>query len=99
MNNIIRKIDKDGNISEVATYDGKFSAEYAMVLFICQHNRRDFFNTHNHAWAKEKMFVGKLQKAVYYEQGDDTYSCVAHSKRKYNEGVSGSKFDFRPFIP
>lgn len=99
MNNIIRKIDKDGNISEVAIYDGKFSAEYTMVLFICQQTRRDHFNQHNHAWARKKMFVGKLQKAVYYEQGDDIYSCVAHSNRKYNEGVSRSKFDFKPFMP
>lgn len=94
--NVINVIHENGEIEEVATYEGKFSAYYALTLFICRKYGRNFYNRRDLEWARKKIIVGMSKKTCFFYEGKDVYSCCAPELRLYDEGISSSEFEFEP---
>lgn len=98
MNTIkINKIESNGDIKIVAEYDAKFSAEYCLILYICQYVRHcDWMNLANVKKVRDKIYFGKTNRAAYYDNGFDVYSAIAPEDRTAIEGNYGSKYDYKP---
>ena len=97
--NVINVIEENGDISEVATYDGKFSALYTLILFYCQLLKLDFFNKLNLEKARKEITIGVSKKTCFFERDGKTYSCVAAEGRLCEDGVNGSTLDYVPSVP
>lgn len=97
--NVIAVIHDDGGYEEICTYDGKFSAYYALTLFICRKYGRNFYNRRDLEWARKKIIVGMSKKTCFFYEGKDVYSCCAPELRLYDEGISSSEFEFEPAMP
>jgi len=97
--NVINVIRENGDIEEICTYDGKFSAYYALTLFICRKYGRNFYNRRDLEWARKKIIVGMSKKTCFFYEGKDVYSCCAPELRLYDEGISSSEFEFEPAMP
>ena len=96
--NVINKIETDGSISEVITYDGKFSARYTLALYFCKLFKLDYLNKGNIEKAYERIKAGISQKTCFFEENGAVYSCVAREGKLYDEGIDGSDYDFVPAI-
>ena len=94
--NVINVIAADGTISEVATYEGKYSAYYALTLFYCKMFKLDFFNREHLDKARANIKPGYSKKTCSFEVGKDIYSCCAPEGKLYDEGIGGSDYAFTP---
>ena len=86
--NVISVIHENGEITEVKTYDGKYSGVYALTMFLCDHYDRDFHNEKDLEWAKKKIIIGMSKKTCFFYEGKDVYSCVAPELRLVTEGIN-----------
>lgn len=101
-NNKIVKYDEQGCRSDVANYDGKFSAEYALYLYWCQYiQRTDYMNLANRRKYNGLRSINKSGMTVSIEAGTDVYICngTKDHNRSAIIGDSGSKFDYEPNYP
>lgn len=98
MNTIkINKIESDGDIKRVAEYDAKFSAEYCLILYICQYVMHcDYMNLANVKKVRDRIYFGKFNRAAYYDRENEVYSAIAPKGRTALEGDFGSKYDYEP---
>lgn len=98
MNTIrINKIESNGNIKCVAEYDAKFSAEYCLILYVCQYIMHcDYMNLANVMKVRDKIYFGKSNRAAYYDMDNDVYSAIAPQGRTALEGNYSSKYDYEP---
>lgn len=97
--NVINVIHENGEIEELATYEGKYSAYYALTLYICQRYKRDFLNKRNLEWAREKIIVGMSKKTCFFYEGTDVISCCAPELRLYDEGIGSCELEYEPAVP
>lgn len=98
MNTIkIKKIESNGDIKCVAEYDAKFSAEYSLILYVCQYIMHcDYMNLANVKKVRDRIYFGKSNRAAYYEKDNEVYSSIAPKGRTALEGDYGSKYDYKP---
>ena len=93
----INKINGNGEIECVAWYDAKFSAEYCLILYVCQYIMRcDYMNLDNVKKVRDRIYFGKSNHAAYYERENEVYSAIAPKGRTAIEGDYGSKYDYTP---
>jgi hypothetical protein len=93
----INKIESNGDIKCVAEYDAKFSAEYCLILYVCQYIMHcDYMNLANVKKVRNRIYFGKSNRAAYYDKDNEVYSSIAPKDRTALEGDSGSKFDYKP---
>lgn len=85
----IRCIEKNGDIKWVASYDGKFSAYYAMQLWWCCKHKCSFFCKQNLKKASEHIKISKSMRSVMFDYGDVTYILSTPKGRTIMEGVGG----------
>lgn len=97
----INRFSEDGGYeSAIAIYEGKFSAVYCLCLYICQNIWHVcYLNKRNIEHAKNKIFLGKYNRAAYFYVGDATYSAMATDGRDAITGEFGSKYDYEPNYP
>ncbi len=98
-NNKIVKYDEQGCRYNVAEYEGKHSADYALYLYWCQHIKHtDYMNLANRRKYNELRTVGKSGMTVSIEDGTDVYIC--NGTKEHNRsaiiGNNSSKFDYEP---
>jgi len=98
MNTIkIHKIGSNGDIKCVAEYDAKYSAEYCLILYVCQYVMHcDYMNLANVKKVRDRIYFGKSNRAAYYEIDNDVYDAIAPQGRTALEGDFGSKYDYKP---
>lgn len=98
MNTIkINKIESKGDIKCVAEYDAKFSAEYCLVLYVCQYIMHcDYMNLANIKKVRDRIYFGKSNRSAYYEKDNEIYSAIAPKGRTALECDYGSKYDYKP---
>lgn len=98
MNTIkINKIESNGDIKCVAEYDDKFSAEYCLILYVCQYIMHcDYMNLANVKKVRDRIYFGKSNRAAYYDRDNEVYSAIAPKGRTALEGGCGSKYDYEP---
>ena len=98
MNTIkINKIESNGDIKCVAEYDDKFSAEYCLILYVCQYIMHcDYMNLSNVKKVRDRIYFGKSNRAAYYDRDNEVYSAIAPQGRTALEGNYGSKYDYEP---
>lgn len=92
----INKIESNGDIKCVAEYDAKFSAEYCLILYVCQYIMHCYYmNLANVKKVRDKIFFGKSNRAAYYDTCYEVYSAIAPQDRTALEGDYGSKYDYK----
>ena len=98
MNTIkINKIEGNGDIKCVAEYDAKFSAEYCLIIYICQYVMHcDYMNLANVKKVRHRIYFGKSNRAAYYDTNNEVYSAIAPQGRTALVGDYGSKYDYKP---
>lgn len=98
MNTIkVNKIESNGDIKCVAEYDNKFSAEYCLILYVCQYVMHcDYMNLANVKKVRDRIYFGKSNRAAYYDRDNEVYSAIAPQGRTALEGDYGSKYDYKP---
>lgn len=83
----IRCISPNGEIKWVASYDGKFSAYYAMQLWWCSKHKCDFFCKQNLKKASEHIKISKSMRSVMFDYDDVTYILSTPKGRTIMEGL------------
>lgn len=98
MNTIkINKIESNGDIKCVAEYDARFSAEYCLILYVCQYVMHyDYMNLANVKKVRDGIYFGKSNRAAYYDRDNEVYSAIAPKGRTALEGDYGTKYDYKP---
>lgn len=96
--NVINLLKSDGTITELATYDGKYSAEFALALYYCKLFGLDCTDSKDWNLAKSKIVAGYSLKTCSFKIGEDIYSCCAPEFKLYNEGISSMELNFAPAI-
>lgn len=93
----INKIESNGDIKCVAEYDDKFSAQYCLILYVCQYIMHcDYMNLANVKKVRDRIYFGKSNRAAYYDEGNEVYSAIAPKGRTVIAGDYGSKYDYKP---
>ena len=95
--NKVRIIGFDGEVTEQACYDAKFSALYALYLYWCQYiTKCDYNNLCN--FERFKGIVTIAKHSAFIEHGMDIISCVATMEHERNPiiGESHSKYAYKP---
>lgn len=98
---IINKFGEDGGYqAAIAEYDGKFSALYALCLYVCQNILHvDYLNKFEKRKVQGRMFLGKSGTHCYYYDGNSTYSAHASDGRLVSDGIYYSKYEYEPNYP
>lgn len=91
----IRCIEPNGDIKFVTSYDGKFSAYYAMQLWWCHKHKCDFFCKDNLKKASEQIKTSKSLRSVMFDFDGVTYILSTPIGRSVMEGENGcAKYEY-----
>lgn len=82
-------IKPNGEMEFAASYDGKFTAFYAMQLWWCYLHRCNFFCTENLKKAAEQIVVSKSLRSVMFDMGEDTYILTTKKDSDVRIGIGG----------
>ena len=96
-NNEVKTVGFDGEVTIHATYDGKFSAEYALFLYWCQYVAKcDHNNLCNFARFQGKRTIAR--HSAFIEHGMDIVSCVATTEHGRNPliGETHGRYAYKP---
>lgn len=92
-NKVIVRDTKSGEEKETMIYDARFSAEYTLQLVWCSAHRVNVFDKKMLERAKLDFYYGT--DFVWFELGDETYSCAKQSDRvDVYDGINSSPLDF-----
>lgn len=95
----IYEMKENGEMEWVDSYSSKFSVQYAMEIFYCNKRHLAFFDMNNINKAREAIKISKTMRSVILELDGHTYICSSKHGNTVIEGISCSKFDFKPFRP
>lgn len=87
----IYRIKPDGEREFAASYDGKFSAFYAMQLWWCNLHHCNFFNKHSLKKATEHIVTSKSLRSVMFNMDEDTYILTTKKNSNVMIGIGGCK--------
>lgn len=85
----IRCIEPNGEIKRVASYDGKFSAFYAMQLWWCSLHKTSFFCKQSLQKATKAITAAKSMRSVMFDHDGNTYILSTKNGKTVMEGIGG----------
>lgn len=90
----IYRIKPDGEREFAASYDGKFSAYYAMQLWWCNLHHCNFFCKQSLQKATKQIATSKSMRSVMFDFGKDTYILSVPKGSNVMIGECRSKYEY-----